>query len=291
MIKTSLLIALYSAAVPLIMACTSCTQAITSCTHSITSSTKTFAKNMARSAEDPGPVATDSYTGFGPFDRIEASSGFDVVYTVGDERTVNIEVTEFALEYVEIGVKDGCLKLDIDRRSSDQRLNNIRLKATVAGPEIKSLHATSGAQISVESPLTLQTGMELTATSGADINIEDLLVCENLTVSVTSGADIKVDGVTAKSVTVTSTSGSDADIYSINTNLVTAESTSGSGIFLEGAAKEVDLTANSASNIRASGLRAERGTASANSVGDIVCNVRELTKTHSSMGRVKNRRN
>ena len=109
--------------------------------------------------------------------------------------------------------------------------------------------------------------MELTATSGADINIEDLLVCENLTVSVTSGADIKVDGVTAKSVTVTSTSGSDADIYSINTNLVTAESTSGSGIFLEGAAKEVDLTANSASNIRASGLRAERGTASAKQCG------------------------
>ena len=102
MIKTGLLIALYSAAVPLIMACTSCTQAITSCTHSITSSTKTFAKNMAGSAEDPGPVATDS-CGFGPFDRIEASSGFDVVYTVGDERTVNIEVTEFALEYVEIG--------------------------------------------------------------------------------------------------------------------------------------------------------------------------------------------
>lgn len=291
MIKTSLLIALYSAAVPFMLACTSCTQGITSCTHSITSAAKTFAKTTATSDEDTWPVATDSFTGFGPFDRIEASSGFDVVYTVGDERTVNIEVTEFALEYVEIGVKNGCLKLGIDRPSSDQRFNHIRLKATVTGPDLKSLHATSGAQITVESPLTVLTEMKLSATSGADIKIEDLLVCENLTVSVTSGADIKVDGVTAKSVTVTSTSGSDADIYSINTNLVTAESTSGSGIYLEGAAKEVDFSATSASNIRASGLRAERGTASATSVGDIVCNVGDLSKTHSSMGRVKNRRN
>ncbi len=55
--------------------------------------------------------------------------------------------------------------------------------------------------------------------------------------------------------------------------------------------RSVDLTANSASNIRASGLRAEKGNANATSVADIVCNVRELTKTHSSMGRVKNRRN
>lgn len=238
--------------------------------------------------DDNTPIVTRSYNNLPSFDQLYAYSGFDVKYTVGGTPGVTVEVSEKALKYIVVKVVDGRLEIGIDRSEMGHKLNNVKVKATVTGPALKGMLATSGADIDVITPMTVKGDLSVEATSGADISLESVTAV-NVRVNANSGADVDIEGLKTTTLSVNSTSGADADIVGITAKNVSANVDSGADIKLKGTAGSVNFTATSAGTLKASGLKASKGSAQASGSGDIYCNVGALTQSSSNSGSIYNR--
>lgn len=261
--------------------------------------------------KDNESTVSRSFNNLKSFDELYAYNGFDVTYTVGATRSVTVEVSERALEYIRVEVDNGRLEIGINREGTGSKLNNVKIKATVTGPALKNVSATNGADIDIISPMTVKGSLSVSSSNGADIEINGPVTVQgNLSVSSTSGADIDMESVTALNVKVSSGSGADVDIDGIKTTdltvistggadasvegitakSVTASVSGGADIKLKGTAEVVDLSSDGAGTLKASGLKALKGSANASSCGSISCNVANLSKSQSSLGSVSNRR-
>lgn len=221
------------------------------------------------------------------FNAVSASTGFDVTYTVSQKASVTIECSESAADYVDVYVKNGCLYIGLKEST---RLKNLKLRATVAGPVLGAVTASSGADVKVMSPMSIKGGsLTLKASSGADIDISSSLSYTNVSATASSGADIDLDEVSATNISVTSSSGADIDIKALKAVSVSAASSSGADISLAGVTTNVNLTASSSGDISAKALNAKKGSAKASSGGDIECSVADLSMSKSSGGSIDNR--
>lgn len=221
------------------------------------------------------------------FNAIDACTGFDVTYTVGQKASVTLECSESAIDHVDVYVKDGCLHIALKESFN---LRNAKLRAKVTGPVLGAITVSSGADVEVLSPMSIKGGsLTLKASSGGDIDLPAQVSYTNFSASASSGADIDIDEIYATNITVNSSSGADIDIKSLKAENVTASSSSGADISLAGVTTNVTFNASSSGDISAKSLNAKRGTANASSSADIECSVRDLTMSKSSGGSIDNR--
>ncbi|MFY9242168.1 MAG: head GIN domain-containing protein [Polaribacter sp.] len=156
------------------------------------------------------------------FTKIKVSTGLDLYVTQGSKNKITVEADENLHDIIITEIEDGTLKI-----YSEQSIWQAKArKIYVTIKTLEEITATSGADVYAEE--TIQTdAIKINATSGADIRIS--VDANSVETNSTSGSDIEVSGV-ANNHASNATSGSSIDAYGLRSKNVTVKVTSGADI-------------------------------------------------------------
>ncbi|ARV07830.1 DUF2807 domain-containing protein [Polaribacter sp. SA4-10] len=197
--------------------------------------------------------ATDNFTG------VKISTGLDLYISQGSKNTITVEADENLHDIIITEVENGILKIYSEKGIWKAKSRKIYVTVKT----LTSLKATSGSDIYGQD-IIKTAEISISATSGADIRVS--IDAQSIETSATSGAGIRISGIAVNHAS-SATSGSSIDAYELKSRNAIAKATSGADI-----------------NIYAS----ERLEAKATSGGDIdfMGNPKEINKKSNSGGSV-----
>ncbi|MBQ4822418.1 head GIN domain-containing protein [Aquimarina sp. MMG016] len=194
------------------------------------------------------------------FDAIKASRGLDVILVNSDDRKVIIEANENLHEHIEVYVKGDVLYI-----TSDENIYMADEKSIyVSYGEISRISSTSGANLTSEESVMLKDltisatsgsniklrvkaeTLNTSATSGAIMNLSGKV--NNHKASATSGANIRADDLLSLITEAKATSGSNIRIHA--KDQFTGKATSGANVIYYGNPEKVSEDDNSGGNVR-----------------------------------------
>ncbi|MBQ0735514.1 head GIN domain-containing protein [Aquimarina celericrescens] len=194
------------------------------------------------------------------FDAIKASRGLDVILVKNQETKVIVEANKNLHEHIEVYVKENTLYVTADKNIYWADEKNV----FVSYDKLTQLKVNSGASISAQEPV-VQKELSLSATSGADIKLDIKAETVNSSVtsgaminltgkvnnhkaSATSGADIRAKDLLSLVSEAKATSGASIKIHAKNE--FTGKATSGADVVYYGQPEKVSEVDNSGGNVR-----------------------------------------
>lgn len=199
---------------------------------------------FARRVEGSGHIVTRTQE-VPAFQAIEASRSVEVIVTDTDSRTARIDADDNLIDKVIVTVKEGKLKVSIDRSVKDMR--DCHVSVTVPHPDgLRTLVANSAAQIRCKQPLTAAE-TALSASSAARI------------VATVEATECKIDASSAATIEATvkatdcgiETSSASQIEATVNVAKCDIAASSASKIEIDGTAQECEADLNSASKLAA----------------------------------------
>lgn len=195
------------------------------------------------------------------FNKIKVSTGLDLYLTQGAKNKVTVEADENLHDIIITEVNDGVLKIYSEKNIWQAKAR----KVFVTVRDLELLTATSGSDVYAKETIKVN-DIKISSTSGADIRINiDANTVETSSTSgsdiniygtannhiskATSGASINAYGLKSKNATVSVTSGADINIYASES--INARATSGGDIDFKGQPKEVSKKSSSGGSISA----------------------------------------
>ena len=167
------------------------------------------------------------------FNGIKVSTGIDLHLNQGSKNKVTVEADENLHDIIITEVKDGVLKIYSEKSIWKAKAR----KVYVTIKDLTLLKATSGSNVYGKGIIKTNE-ISISSTSGADIRI---------TVNATSGSSIDAYGLESENVIVNATSGADINIYA--SKKLDAKANSGADIDFKGNPKYVNKTSSSGGDI------------------------------------------
>ena len=187
-----------------------------------------------------GNIITEKRSVTESFDKIDASTGVNVIVTQGNLQEIVVETDDNVMKYVITKVENGVLIIKLKQNTNT--MSSIDVKVQM--PKIAGLEASSGATIDTRNTLR-GTSISLKSTSGSDINA--MLEYENVSCQTSSASTVTISGK-ALQLQTNSSSGSDIDANELVTNEAFSKASSGSGTRVNPIVK-LDAQASSGSTI------------------------------------------
>lgn len=178
------------------------------------------------------------------FDALHVSYGINVKLTMGSNTSLRLEADENLHDIIRTEVEDGVLRIYSEKNIYSSKKRTVYLTAT----NLNEITVTSGAQVDSENTIKTEE-LIVSTTSGANVKLD--LYVANISCSSTSGSDARLRGK-AEKLTVRATSGANVKAKSLETLICEARATSGSVISVH-ATQELDAKATSGGNINCSG--------------------------------------
>lgn len=206
-------------------------------------------------------VVTKNRSSKQDFTKIKVSTGLDLYLSQGSETKIVVEADENLQDIIMTEINDGVLKIYSEK--SIWRAKARKVYVTVQN--LEALTATSGSDVYTKETFKVN-DVKISSTSGADIRIS--INANTVETSSTSGSDIEISGVAnnhissatsgasidayelqSKNATVKVSSGADINIYASET--INAKATSGGDIDYKGNPKQVNKKSSSGGSISA----------------------------------------
>lgn len=180
------------------------------------------------------------------FTGVSVNSGIDLYLTQGNSEKLTLEVKGFEEDEVRAEVKNGTLKLYVDRQGS-WGINwgrNRYVKAYLTFRSLQNLQANGGADVTNQGTLQFN-DLNLQANGGADVKLS--LKADELNVQANGGADVELRG-SARRLNADGNGGADLEASKLTAEVVAARSTGGSDVYVY-ATKEVSLEASGGADL------------------------------------------
>lgn len=227
------------------------------------SETKTSSISNTRSSVTSG--SSSSYLNgearnVGEFSGIQVSTGVNLVFKQESPTNVKVIADADKLQYIITKVENGILKVYIDNKGQ----KNVRFKnlsVNVSSPRMDNIKVSSGANFSVVNAIKEN----------------------NLSIDVSSGANVKGDFKISNTVDVNASSGS-VIRAGITAGTILAKISSGSNTAFEGKADSGTIDISSGALCKADELRIDNLEAEATSGGNLSVNVSARLKVRASSG-------
>lgn len=217
--------------------------------------------NMFNRINGNGNVLSENRSAKAAFTKIKVSTGLDLYITQGSSNKITVEADENLLDLIITEIKDGVLVIYSEKNIWKAKAK----KVYVTIENLEKLTATSGADVYAKETINAE-NIEISATSGADIRIA--LNATSVETNCTSGSDIEISGrsenhiskatsgasidgydLQSKNVIVKATSGADINVYASES--IDAKATSGGDIDYKGNPKTVNKKSSSGGSISA----------------------------------------
>ncbi|AQG80326.1 head GIN domain-containing protein [Spirosoma montaniterrae] len=180
------------------------------------------------------------------FSGLSVSSGIDVYLTQGNSEKLTIEAKGFDEDEVISEVRNGVLKLYIDRRGimNWNFGRNTYVKAYLTFKQLNNLRASGGADVFGQGMLSFR-DLNVEASGGSDIKLS--LKANELNAEASGGADLILDG-SARSLNASGSGGADLDARKLVVEVGNANSSGGSDVYIH-ATRELSMKASGGSDI------------------------------------------
>lgn len=195
------------------------------------------------------------------FTKIKVSTGLDLYISQGSSNEITVEADENLHDIIITEINDGVLKI-----YSEQNIWKAKArKIYVTVKTLEEVAATSGSDVYTKETLKVN-DIKISSTSGADIRMS--IDANTVETSSTSGSDIEISGIAnnhiskatsgasidayelrSKNVTVKVSSGADINIYASES--ITAKASSGGDIDFKGSPEKVNKKSSSGGSISA----------------------------------------
>jgi hypothetical protein len=185
-------------------------------------------------------IVTTERTPQADFSGIKVSTGIDLFIRQGSTNAITVEADENLHDLIITEVKEGVLNIYIDKSIWKSKAR----KVYVTIEKLSFLKATSGSDVQSETIIKMNE-ISISATSGAAIKID--VEAESVATSTTSGSYIKITGTTINHAS-NATSGSSIDAYDLKSDNAIAKVTSGASINIY-ASKKMEGKATSGGGI------------------------------------------
>jgi hypothetical protein len=174
------------------------------------------------------------------FTKVKVSTGLDLYLVQGERPKIRVEADENLQDIIITEIKNGVLKVYSEKNiwKAKSRKVYVTLKT------LDGISATSGSDVYSQNTLQVN-DIAVSATSGADIRIS--LDANSVKSSATSGSDIELTGVSNQH-TSSATSGSSIDAYDLHSKNVNVKVSSGADINIY-ASESIDARATSGGDI------------------------------------------
>lgn len=166
------------------------------------------------------------------YDKIEAATGIKVAFSQGALTPAQIKAPRYVLEYLRVKVDEGTLELNLDKRFFEKynRFNG-EVTVSVTAPAVNSFEASSGASITVISPLKVSGNADFEASSGGNINIAGSLdATGKIEIEASSGASVKASGTKGTACDIDAASGADVTIAALDARDLSVDASSAGSI-------------------------------------------------------------
>ena len=156
------------------------------------------------------------------FTGIKVSSGIDLFISQGNTNAITVEADENLHDIIITEVRNDVLKIYSDKNIWRAKAR----KVYVTVENLSLLKATSGSDVYSKTIIKIDE-ISISSSSGADIRIE--VEAESIETSASSGSDIKISGTTINHASNAS-SGSSINAYNLKSENVIAKASSGANI-------------------------------------------------------------
>ena len=179
------------------------------------------------------------------YSGLSVSSGIDVYLTQGGSEKLTIEAKGVDEADVKSEVRNGVLKLYIDRQGRNwQWGRNTYVKAYLTFRQLTNLQASGGADVFGQGTLTFN-NLTIEAGGGSDVTLT--LKADELNASAGGGADLKLEG-SARTLNASGSGGADLDARKLTVDVCNASSSGGSDVYVN-ATRELSMKASGGSDI------------------------------------------
>jgi hypothetical protein len=185
-------------------------------------------------------IVTTERTPEADFSGIKVSTGINLYIRQGSTNAITVEADENLHDLIVTEINNGVLKIYTNKNIWKAKARNVH----VTLENLTLLKATSGSDVQSETVIKTNE-ISISATSGAAIKID--VEAKNVATSTTSGSDIEIMGTTINHAS-NATSGSAIDAYALKSNNVIAKATSGASINVY-ASKKMEGKATSGGNV------------------------------------------
>ncbi len=220
------------------------------------------------------------------FHSISTSSGWDVVLTQGNEFAVRAEAIQKHLDNLSIEVKSNTLyvnnKQQIKFSFNFFSRNNTRKRIYITLPELKSVSASGGSDVSATAPFKVD-NITFSLSGGSDLK-NFTLQCNEFNCRQSGGSDSEVSFVGVNKITVMASGGSDVALKNISAKSVSVGLSGGSDGLFTGATDYFLVSASGGSDVDAVKLAAQTCKAGFSGGSDGTLNVEKELKVSVSGG-------
>ena len=215
--------------------------------------------NLGNRNNGNGNITTQTRVENGNFEKIEVSSGIEVVVEQTDVTSITVEADDNLQQFISTTVENGVLII-----KSEGGYNSTQTpKVTVKMPVISGLNSSSASKITSANTL-ITTNLKVESSSGSEINIA--VEADALSLESASGSNIEARGKALKLETV-SASGSEIDAERLMVNEVISQSSSGSSTTVSPILiLKADAASGSSINYRGTPKTLEENTSSGGSI-------------------------
>ncbi|TPV33960.1 DUF2807 domain-containing protein [Paucihalobacter ruber] len=178
--------------------------------------------NFIQGVTGDGNVKTQEREVSSSFTGIHTSNGLDVILTQDDVESIKVQADENLHDIITTEVENGVLKISTTKNIGYAKSK----KVMVSFKDLETIKSTSGSDLRANGTLIFNS-VDIEATSGCDVNLS--IEAENLSGSATSGADLKLKGI-ATTINLKATSGADINTMNLSSKNAVVSVTSGADI-------------------------------------------------------------
>ena len=164
--------------------------------------------------------------------------------TQGNSEKLTFDVKGVDEDDVKSEIRNGVLRLYIDRRNGINWGRNTYVKAYVTFRQLSDIQASGGADVIGQGNLSFN-DLNVEAGGGSDVTLT--LKADQLNASASGGADLKLDG-SARTLNANGSGGADLDARKLTVDICNANSSGGSDVYVH-ATRELSLKASGGSDI------------------------------------------
>ncbi len=191
------------------------------------------------------------------FSEISAHEGIDVILKKGSKESARIEARNIDLDDVLTEISGGRLKIHLE----GNKHNNVDVTVWVTYTNLRSVSASSAADIEAEERIEASGDFRVDVSSAADVELS--IKADELDVRASSAGDVELD---------------------VDVNSVDASVSSAGGIEIEGSADSIDVEVSSSGDFEGYDLPCKEAEVSASSGGSAEVNVSEQLDARASSG-------
>lgn len=179
-----------------------------------------FDINLGNTETGNGNITTQTRTLNSAFEKIEVSSGIEVIVEQTDNKSISVEADDNLQKIISTTVENGVLIIKTKKGYNATQTPKVIVKT----PIISSLSCSSGSKINSLNTL-ITTYLKVESDSGSEININ--VEADKIALTAESGSSINAQGK-ALNLETNSSSGSQINAEQLMANEVVSESSSGS---------------------------------------------------------------